>query len=236
MLVRRCAKPDQKEFNKIIMATGMGFVLMGFIGFFVKVCGSCELSLHRHVRVARYTLHSPPPIFFQTDTAAVHARSFISSCSFPSTTSSSPTCSRQRRARMSPPGRMSHRTGGTFSTFASVNPLSCACSNNKMGTWDCRLLWAEFPCTYFQIRSVTRQIECSAASNGVREPPDTIPAHYTPGPVCVYNLLLSALTAQETRNEGTGEHDSDLVNVRCPFPAGPVIWPCRPLRCHWRQN
>ena len=40
MLVLRCAKPDQKEFNKIIMATGMGFVLMGFIGFFVKVCGS----------------------------------------------------------------------------------------------------------------------------------------------------------------------------------------------------
>ena len=65
MLVRRCAKPDQKEFNKIIMATGMGFVLMGFIGFFVKVCGSCELSLHRHVRVARYTLHSPPRSSFK---------------------------------------------------------------------------------------------------------------------------------------------------------------------------
>ena len=69
----------------------------------------------------------------------------------------------------------------------------------------------------------SRQIECSAESIGVREPPDTIPAHYTPGPVCVYNLLLSALTAQETRSEGTGEHDSDLENVRCPFPAGPVI-------------
>ena len=65
MLVRRCAKPDQKEFNKIIMATGMGFVLMGFIGFFVKVCGSCELSLHRHVRVARYTLHSLPRSSFK---------------------------------------------------------------------------------------------------------------------------------------------------------------------------
>ena len=45
MLVRRCAKPDQKEFNKIIMATGMGFVLMGFIGFFVKVCGSYVSSV-----------------------------------------------------------------------------------------------------------------------------------------------------------------------------------------------
>ena len=36
-LVRRCAKPDRKEYTKTIMATGMGFVVMGFIGFFIKV-------------------------------------------------------------------------------------------------------------------------------------------------------------------------------------------------------
>ena len=37
MLVRRCAKPDKNEFSKIAMATGAGFAIMGFIGFFVKL-------------------------------------------------------------------------------------------------------------------------------------------------------------------------------------------------------
>lgn len=37
MLVRKCAKPDKNEFTKIAMATGMGFLVMGFIGFFVKL-------------------------------------------------------------------------------------------------------------------------------------------------------------------------------------------------------
>ena len=37
MLVRKCAKPDKNEFTKIAMATGGGFLVMGFIGFFVKL-------------------------------------------------------------------------------------------------------------------------------------------------------------------------------------------------------
>ena len=37
MLVRRCAKPDKNEFTKIALATGTGFLIMGFIGFFVKL-------------------------------------------------------------------------------------------------------------------------------------------------------------------------------------------------------
>eukprot|EP01005_Ploeotia_sp_CARIB1_P001829 NODE_733_length_639_cov_347.169922_g724_i0.p2 GENE.NODE_733_length_639_cov_347.169922_g724_i0~~NODE_733_length_639_cov_347.169922_g724_i0.p2 ORF type:complete len:70 (+),score=8.17 NODE_733_length_639_cov_347.169922_g724_i0:87-296(+) len=36
-LVQRCTKPDFKEFSKIGMATGAGFLIMGFIGFFVKL-------------------------------------------------------------------------------------------------------------------------------------------------------------------------------------------------------
>ncbi|KAL5009482.1 hypothetical protein ScPMuIL_011787 [Solemya velum] len=36
-LVKRCTKPDRKEFQKIAMATAVGFCLMGFIGFFVKL-------------------------------------------------------------------------------------------------------------------------------------------------------------------------------------------------------
>ncbi|KAF6261437.1 hypothetical protein OEZ86_001257 [Tetradesmus obliquus] len=36
-LVKRCTKPDRKEFNKITSKTAIGFILMGFIGFFVKL-------------------------------------------------------------------------------------------------------------------------------------------------------------------------------------------------------
>ncbi|KAK6645377.1 hypothetical protein RUM43_001653 [Polyplax serrata] len=33
-LVKRCTKPDRKEFQKIAVATAIGFCIMGFIGFF----------------------------------------------------------------------------------------------------------------------------------------------------------------------------------------------------------
>ncbi|KAK9812701.1 hypothetical protein WJX72_002296 [[Myrmecia] bisecta] len=36
-LVKRCTKPDRREFNKIALRTGVGFIVMGFIGFFVKL-------------------------------------------------------------------------------------------------------------------------------------------------------------------------------------------------------
>ncbi|KAJ3041462.1 Protein transport protein Sec61 subunit gamma [Rhizophlyctis rosea] len=36
-LVNRCTKPDRKEFLAISQAVAMGFFLMGFIGFFVKL-------------------------------------------------------------------------------------------------------------------------------------------------------------------------------------------------------
>ncbi|KAK0410092.1 hypothetical protein QR680_004938 [Steinernema hermaphroditum] len=36
-LVKRCTKPDKKEYQKIAMATAVGFAIMGFIGFFVKL-------------------------------------------------------------------------------------------------------------------------------------------------------------------------------------------------------
>ncbi|RXG69388.1 Protein transport protein Sec61 subunit gamma [Armadillidium vulgare] len=36
-LVKRCTKPDRKEFQKISLATAIGFGIMGFIGFFVKL-------------------------------------------------------------------------------------------------------------------------------------------------------------------------------------------------------
>lgn len=35
--LRKCSKPDRREFAKVSFAVGMGFVVMGFIGFFVKL-------------------------------------------------------------------------------------------------------------------------------------------------------------------------------------------------------
>lgn len=36
-LVKKCTKPDRREFMAIAKATGVGFLIMGFIGFFVKL-------------------------------------------------------------------------------------------------------------------------------------------------------------------------------------------------------
>mmetsp|Transcript_26453 Transcript_26453/g.49441 ORF Transcript_26453/g.49441 Transcript_26453/m.49441 type:complete len:82 (-) Transcript_26453:237-482(-) len=36
-LIQRCTKPSMKEFKKIALATTVGFLVMGFIGFFVKL-------------------------------------------------------------------------------------------------------------------------------------------------------------------------------------------------------
>jgi len=36
-LVKRCQKPSAKEFKKIAVATGVGFLVMGFVGFFIKL-------------------------------------------------------------------------------------------------------------------------------------------------------------------------------------------------------
>ncbi|XP_061430920.1 protein transport protein Sec61 subunit gamma-like [Lethenteron reissneri] len=36
-LVKLCTKPDRIEFQKIAIATAIGFAIMGFIGFFVKL-------------------------------------------------------------------------------------------------------------------------------------------------------------------------------------------------------
>ncbi|QDZ17563.1 Sec61-gamma subunit or ER translocon [Chloropicon primus] len=36
-LIKRCTKPDAKEYKKICFQTIVGFSIMGFIGFFVKL-------------------------------------------------------------------------------------------------------------------------------------------------------------------------------------------------------
>ncbi|KAI8324376.1 protein translocation complex subunit SSS1 [Martensiomyces pterosporus] len=36
-IIRRCTKPDQKEYLKIVRAVLMGFLVMGFVGYFTKL-------------------------------------------------------------------------------------------------------------------------------------------------------------------------------------------------------
>mmetsp|Transcript_38084 Transcript_38084/g.62508 ORF Transcript_38084/g.62508 Transcript_38084/m.62508 type:complete len:84 (-) Transcript_38084:676-927(-) len=36
-LIMKCTKPDLKEFKKLAIATSIGFLLMGFIGFFIRL-------------------------------------------------------------------------------------------------------------------------------------------------------------------------------------------------------
>ena len=36
-LINKCTKPDLKEFKKLALATSVGFLLMGFIGFFIRL-------------------------------------------------------------------------------------------------------------------------------------------------------------------------------------------------------
>ncbi|KAF1809964.1 translocation complex subunit Sss1 [Eremomyces bilateralis CBS 781.70] len=35
--MHRCTKPDKREFLKICQAVGMGFLIMGGIGYFIKL-------------------------------------------------------------------------------------------------------------------------------------------------------------------------------------------------------
>ena len=35
--MNKCTKPDKKEFSKIAIAISVGFLLMGFLGFFIKL-------------------------------------------------------------------------------------------------------------------------------------------------------------------------------------------------------
>lgn len=37
LFIRRCTKPDKREFIKISQAVGMGFLIMGAIGYFIKL-------------------------------------------------------------------------------------------------------------------------------------------------------------------------------------------------------
>ncbi|ONK72360.1 uncharacterized protein A4U43_C04F18610 [Asparagus officinalis] len=50
-LVKRCHKPDRKEFTKVAFRTTIGFVIMGFVGFFRRVH---ESGVSDHDRIRYY--------------------------------------------------------------------------------------------------------------------------------------------------------------------------------------
>ena len=58
-LVNRCTKPDAKEFRKIAIATSVGFLVMGFLGFIVKLV-HIPSTPHAHTQpVANCALTGP---------------------------------------------------------------------------------------------------------------------------------------------------------------------------------
>jgi len=98
-LVRKCTKPDRKEFTKIALRTGLGFVVMGFVGFFVKLIlcvppvDRIRRSIDRSFPLsARFS--DPPPRTSRSP------RTPPPLAAFPSTTSSSPRDRRNDRARI----------------------------------------------------------------------------------------------------------------------------------------
>ncbi|KMZ61471.1 Protein transport protein SEC61 gamma subunit [Zostera marina] len=72
-LVKRCHKPDRKEFSKVAVRTAIGFVVMGFVGFFVKlifipinniIVGSDDNSTYGDENLANVMMHQPSSGFF----------------------------------------------------------------------------------------------------------------------------------------------------------------------------
>ena len=56
-LVNRCTKPDAKEFRKIALATTVGFLVMGFLGFIVKLVHIPSQTSHNHSHSHTQTTH-----------------------------------------------------------------------------------------------------------------------------------------------------------------------------------
>ncbi|KAH8421030.1 hypothetical protein KR222_004439, partial [Zaprionus bogoriensis] len=36
-VIKRCTKPDRHEFQRAVLATTVGFLIMGFLGFIIKL-------------------------------------------------------------------------------------------------------------------------------------------------------------------------------------------------------
>ncbi|QIW99291.1 hypothetical protein AMS68_004809 [Peltaster fructicola] len=74
--IARCSKPDQKEFLRISQAVGMGFIVMGVIGYFVKLIHIPYNQITILVRRARRwkSMIDHPAHIEQTEATAVSVK------------------------------------------------------------------------------------------------------------------------------------------------------------------
>ncbi|KAI9793581.1 MAG: Sec61p translocation complex subunit [Piccolia ochrophora] len=60
LFLNRCTKPDKREFIKISQAVGVGFVIMGTIGYFVKLSSAACVQIHQHTLILPFAaVHIP---------------------------------------------------------------------------------------------------------------------------------------------------------------------------------
>ncbi|EXJ64336.1 protein transporter SEC61 subunit gamma [Cladophialophora yegresii CBS 114405] len=58
--IHRCTKPDRREFIKISQAVGMGFLIMGAIGYFIKL-SEWNAFIGSRARRSAWTILILPP-------------------------------------------------------------------------------------------------------------------------------------------------------------------------------
>ncbi|PUU75435.1 hypothetical protein B9Z19DRAFT_1195500 [Tuber borchii] len=68
LFINRCTKPDKREFIKISQAVGIGFVIMGVIGFIVKLI---------HIPVNNILVYVSFPLYSKTHS---HQQSCFDCC------------------------------------------------------------------------------------------------------------------------------------------------------------
>lgn len=57
--INRCTKPDQKEYLKMIRAVGVGFIVMGAIGYGVKLVSTPRLSTRIYANSGSHSHPTP---------------------------------------------------------------------------------------------------------------------------------------------------------------------------------
>merc|ERR1712118_61446 len=68
-LINKCTKPDRKEYTKVALRTVMGFLIMGFIGFFVKlICMYTSTARRCPLTIAHFRVRT------QYESMNIHSR------------------------------------------------------------------------------------------------------------------------------------------------------------------
>ncbi|KAI6709096.1 translocation complex subunit Sss [Marssonina coronariae] len=57
--INKCTKPDRREFIKISQAVGVGFLVMGAVGYLVKLSQFPDLWIRNHTANSARSVHIP---------------------------------------------------------------------------------------------------------------------------------------------------------------------------------